>query len=131
MIKEEIRLIISDAIEFISKTHEKLQDLNEQLSIEDINGKKSNNKPFHPKQMELIEAWTKIILKKKGELTFKLLFNLVQEKVSSKYKLTYPKLRVVLDKNPEFVKKTASGAKKMGRTPFVYSFVLKKGGKIT
>ena len=130
MIKEEIRLIITDAIEYISKTYEKLQDLNEQLSVEEMEDKKKKIANFNQKDQDLIKAWTKIILKKNGELTFKELSIKIQEKVSPKITLTYQKLKAVLDKYPEFVKKTANGAKKMGRTPFVYSFVLKKGGHI-
>ena len=127
MIKEEIRLKINEVFESLLETYEILKDLDEQLSIENINGKKSNDKPINPKQIEFIKAWTIISLKKNGELTFKLLFKIVQEKVSQKYKLTYKKLKTVLDKYPEFIKKTAEGAKKMGRTPFVYSYSEKRG----
>lgn len=127
MIKEEIRLKINDTIESLSKAYEILKNLDEQLTIEEINGKKSNNKLMKPKEIDLIKAWTTISLKKNGELTFKLLFQMIQEKVSPKVTLTYPKLKTILDKYPEFIKTTAKGTKKMGRTPFVYSYSEKRG----
>ena len=126
MIKEEIRLKLTEATESLSKTYEILQDLSEHLSIENINGKKSSQKIMNPQQMDYIKAWTKITLKKNEELTFKILFSLVHEKVSPRFKLTYKKLKTILDKYPEFTKKTAKGAKKMGRTPFVYSYSKKE-----
>jgi hypothetical protein len=129
MNREELRLKIAEANDSICKGYYLLKEIDEQLSVEEINGKYGNIPLFKKAEITAIKNKSIDFLKKKGDSTFTVLFEYIKKKVSPEITLTYAKLKYTLKKYPVFKRGFAKRAKKMGRTPLIYSYVGKDNDK--